>query len=152
MITDTTICVFQDIFDKLDDAAERTGTSRSRVVSSLVNYASKKMRKLHGDWIRTRYQPRRADRKWRRMHIRVRRDEYGFFFDMKKVSGLSLSHIIAHAVEHYLDELLILMQKNTDNYRYRNYAINQIFIDDIECWVIYWGIPSRIITHPPPLN
>lgn len=150
MVTDTTVCIHRDIYWKLDTAAELAGTSRDRLISSLLRHASKKMRKLHEDWIRTRYQERRPGVKWKRMHIRVRRDEYDFFFDLKKVTRFSLSHLIAHATEHYLDELIALMQNNADNYRYRNYAINQLYIDDIECWVIYWGIPNRLITSPPP--
>ena len=111
MITDTTVCIHRDIFIKLDAAAEMTGISRDQFISSLLRHASKKLRKLHDDWIRTRYQERRAGEKWSRMHIRVRRDEYDFFFDLRKVTRFSLSHLIAYATEHYIDELITLMQK-----------------------------------------
>lgn len=140
----------RDIHEKLEAAAVQIGVSRNTLISSLMKLASKKMLKLHEGWIRTRYQERRAGEKWTRRHVRVRKDEYDFFFDLRKVTRFSFSHLIAYATDHYLDELIVLMQKDTDNYRYRNYAINQIFLDNVECWVIYWGIPNRLITSPPP--
>jgi hypothetical protein len=150
MITDTTVCIHRETYEILTAAAMAAGVSRHQFISSLMKHSSKKMRKLHEDWTRARYQARRTGEKWSRMHVRVRKDEYDFFFDLRKVTSFSLSHLIAYATEHYIDELLALMKKNTDNYRYRNYAINQLFIDDVECWIVYWGIPSKFITFPPP--
>lgn len=150
MVTDTTICIHRDILEKLNEAVERSGLPRNQLISALMNHASKKMRKLHGDWIRTRYQQRRGSERCRRMHVRIRKDEYDFYYDLKKVVGFSISHIIAYMINNHLRELLRLMQNNPDNYRYRNYAINQLYIDGIECWIIYWGIPRRIIMTVPP--
>jgi hypothetical protein len=78
------------------------------------------------------------------MHVTLRGDEYEFFIDQRKVLKLSVSFIFAYAVEHYLDELMQLMKYECDNYQYRNYAIMNIVLDNVSCWLLCWGIPHEI--------
>ena len=149
MTTETTINIHTDTLTRLSAAASHLRISKSELVSSLVSFYKGKSSAYLPSRIRVCYQERRDKECWRRLHLCLRRDEYDFFLDMRFVLKLSVSFIVSQAVELYLDELMQVMINNTDNYRYRNYAICQMYIDDVMCWVHYWGIPRQLL-HPPP--
>lgn len=150
MVTETTMCVRGETREKLEAASLAAGMSRSQLVSSLLNYASKRMcleRSFRGG---IRYQERIGGVARGRMHLRLRCDEYEFFLDMRKVWKMSVSFLVAYAVEHFLDELIQKLIRNPDNYRYRNYAMTKVYANDVTCWIFYWGIPQKLIKPPAP--
>ena len=62
---------------------------------------------------------------------------------------MSVSFILAFAVENYLDEILELLtkkknNKNTDNYLYKNYVLTKNMVDRVVCWKSYWGLPRKL--------
>lgn len=150
METETTMCVRGETREKLEEASRVMGMSRGLLVSSLLNYASKRMHVERSSRGGIRYQERSGGVARGRMHLRLRCDEYEFFIDMRKVWKMSVSFLVAYAVEHFLDELIQKMIKNPDNYRYRNYAMTKVNIDDVTCWIFYWGIPQKLIKPPAP--
>ncbi len=149
MFIDTTICIHDDILKKLEEASISTGLPRRCLISCLIKYASQAMPKGPSRWRRVKYQERRKDSRWRRIHVLMRGDEYEFFDDMRKFCKMSISHLIAFAVINYLDEILEKVAANPDNYLYRNYAFTQYCIDDVVCWIIYWGLPETLLAPPP---
>jgi hypothetical protein len=138
----TTLNVRRETLERFDDACRESGIKRRDLVSSLVNFAAGKMKGRYAAWHGVRYQA--CGGGWKRMHVALRGDEYEFFIDQRKVLKLSVSYIFGYAVEHYLDELLELMKCRCDNYQYRNYAIMNISIDNVSCWLLCWGIPPEI--------
>lgn len=150
MTAETTIKINHADYNRINAASDYLGISRSRLISSLVTFFSTRNPGYLPSRIRVRYKERSDKDCWRRMHLCLRRDEYDFFFDLRIVLKLSVSLIISLAIEQYLDELVSLMKSDTDNYRYRNYAICQLIIDNVTCWVHYWGIPTTLIPQPEP--
>lgn len=149
MMVDTTIRVGREAAGRIAEICENRGIRKAALVSALVRFASGRMRPLPDGWLRVKYQGRRGKEEWRCLHLAVRPDEYEFFGDMRKVQRLSVSFIVAFAVEHFLDEMMETIGDDTDNYRYRNYLIAQFLLGDVVCWVHCWGIPPGI-TRPEP--
>lgn len=148
MIIDTTIHISVELHEALSREAKRLNITRVELISSLLGHMSRSEIDYERAWSRVRYQARRPMGSWRRMHVGLRGDEYEFFMDLKKVFKMSVSFIIAVAIERYLDELSVLMEKDNDSYRYRNYAMTQLMVGDVMCWVFYWGIPPNLLTPP----
>jgi len=120
---------------------------KSALISSLAQYAGRKIRACPDMGSSIRYQEKRPKDEWRRLHLSFRGDEYEYCIDLRKVFKLSVSCFIAHAIKHYLDDLIKLIIKGTDNYRYRNYAMMSFNIENVMCRVYYWGIP-RVLLAP----
>ena len=152
MTIDTTIYISVELHEALSREAERLKVPRVRLISSLLGHMSRRQRDYARAWTRVRYQARRPKGSWRRLHVGLRGDEYEFFMDLKKVFKMSVSFIIAVAIERYLDELSVLMEYDNDSYRYRNYAMTQLMVGDVMCWVFYWGIPPNLLTAPAPFQ
>jgi hypothetical protein len=88
-----------------------------------------------------RYQERDPLRQWHRFSISFRKDENEFFTDLRKLGKLSVSYLVAIAVEQYLDELLRKGTKIHNYVRFNHYAIGQRNDGGIICWELYWGEP-----------
>lgn len=141
MKIETTINISREQLDKLSIAAERLKTSRTALISSLLNHHSRINRRCLELWKSVKYQERMDKSKWRRFHICVRGDEYEFFIDLRKVMKMSVSFLIAYAIDEYLDELFSSTDNSTDNYPYCNYMISKFELGNVICCVFCWGIP-----------
>ena len=146
MQRETTVNIDVDVYDRLKRAADAAGVSRNVLVSSLITYSCHRAKPRTAMRGLVKYQGRSDTTDLRRVHVRFRDDEYEFFHDLRKVWKMSVSFILAEAIEKYLDELLHELVKNPDNYRYQNYASSRIIVDNVVCWVFYWGIPKKLIT------
>jgi len=112
-------------------------------VSSLLKQAGTRIRKGFENGTAVLYQERRPKHKWKRVHLSLRRDEYEYCIDLRKVKKLSVSFIIAIAIEQFLDDLISKIENNPDNYRYRNYIIICKTVNNVTNINIYWGIPPE---------
>jgi hypothetical protein len=144
----TTLHLDASVIDSIAGAALAAGLDRNRVVSSLMRHCAAEAKKRPSIWRRVRYQGRNEGGNWRRMHVALNPDGYEYSIDMRKMMKMSVSFIVAYAVEHYLDEVLEILQKVGDNYCYRNYAMMQVSINEVICWVLCWGIPRKTISIP----
>ena len=145
---DTTINIDRETLNRLEYAAGETGISRVIIISCLMRRAGAgKMERLR-PWCRVKYQARRDKAHWKKLHVVLRGDEYEYFYDLKKVFKLSVSHIIARAIDQYLDEIIELLNGGADNYHYHNYIFSTIRVHDVTCLVFYWGIPPRLLHNP----
>ncbi len=139
---ETTLYVHVDTLAHINKAALALGTSRSKIVKILLKKAMKnipdpgRMGKL------VKYQPRSSRENWHRFHIQLRIDDYEYLLDLRKLLKMSVSSILAYALQKYGDE--VINTKKTDNYLYRNYLIMREVIDGIICWRFIWGYPPRI--------
>lgn len=150
MVGETTVNIGRDVAARIAGAAAGQGASRRDIVSALLKYAAGRMKPDSFPRVCVKYQEKRPGVGWHRLHVVMRRDEYDFFTDLRKLFKLSVSFIIAYAVEHYLDEMLNHTNGITDNYLYRNYAIIQIPVGDIMCWLLCWGIHPELAKYLPP--
>lgn len=149
MDAETTINIGADILERLSSAATGRGVSRKVMISALINFSSQRLGRDYLSRVSVQYQERRPAGEWHKLHVVLRRDEYDFFVDMRKVFRVSVSLFIAMAVELYLDEMITWMDGSTDNYRYRNYAIIKIPVGDITCWLLCWGIHPDLTRFLP---
>ncbi|OHD66700.1 MAG: hypothetical protein A2176_11185 [Spirochaetes bacterium RBG_13_51_14] len=147
MIIETTVNINIDNLNRLAFASLTSGRSKNIIVSSLLRRLAEDSEKLQKTWSRVRYQNRDDKQNWRRLHLTLRPDEYEFFIDMRMVFKLSVSYLIAYAVEKYLDEIMHKILRRTDNYRYKNYIVSRIIIDGVICWMQYWGIPRTLLMY-----
>ena len=67
--------------------------------------------------------------------------------DLRKILKLSVSGILALAVNKYLPSLM--KENNSDNYHFQNYIIGKETIDGIICWRLVWGYTPKIIKFSP---
>ncbi len=145
---ETTVNLLERSYRKLKYASGTAGIRSSVLVSSLLNYT--RLRAKPAGLVRglVKYQNRCPGSHWHKLHVCLREDEYEFARDLCKVWKMSVSFIVADAIERYLDELIEKMMVKTDNYRYRNYASSRIVIHDVTCWIYYWGLPPNLLTPP----
>ncbi len=152
MTIKTTLYITNERLKKLDRAAVNSGMKRSLIISALLRHLAGKDRPEHAAFSPVCYQGRLEEHRWTRAHVSLRCDEYEFSLDLRKVLKMSVSFIVAFAIDHYLEELLSLMKGDIDNYRYRDYVIMNTFVDNVMCWIIYWGLPQKLPMPPPPCN
>ncbi len=143
---ETTLNIHVDILNKISRAAQSYGTSRSELITTLI-------KKLMDDIIdpgclgtMVRYQKRSDPDNWHAFHLQIRADDYEYFLDLRKLLKMSVSLILAYAVNKYLGK-----QKtyNTDNYLYKHYAISKEIINNVICWKFIWGFPPDILELLP---
>lgn len=142
---DTTLNIHADILKKIADSACSRGMHRSELIVLLLNKIMDETRHSVRMGRLVQYQKRRPRGEWRRIHARFEADEYEYFLDLRKLMKMSLSHILAVAVEKYIDA--ICREKNPDNNRYTNYLIINEEIDSVSCWRLIWGNPPSITKH-----
>ena len=139
---ETTINIRTDILEKIILAAHSKGISRSELIVVLIKNVMDTISDPERMGRLIQYQERRSQDEWHTFHWCVREDEYEYFLDLKKLLKMSLSLIVAYAVEKFLDK--IMKGNITDNNRYRNYVIIREFIDNIICWRFIWGFPPNL--------
>ena len=145
MKIETTVYLESAMIEKLTASATEKGVSRSALISSLMNRMALVYREYASPLKGVRYQERDGGAAKRRLHVCLRPGEYEMFIDERKVFKLSVSFILAVAVERFLCDMVDLIEKYGDNYRCQNYAIMHINIENVTAWVLYWGIPPRLL-------
>ncbi|MBP7738666.1 MAG: hypothetical protein KA369_22010 [Spirochaetes bacterium] len=142
---ETTLNIDKDILNKMTRAAQLKRISRTELIVILMN-------KVMGETMNpfffgrmVQYQEKRDPGEWHKFHIILRPDEYEFFLDLRKLLKMSVSHILAFAVERYLSKLI--NEVITDNYLYKNYVMIRELINNIQSWKLIWGYPPDIKKH-----
>jgi len=106
MNCETTMYIQEDLLLKVDDAAEKLGLSRSRVVSILLTKYMDSQREGGRAFVKLRYQERDREVNFVTKSLSLREDVYEMWVDVRKVFKLSASLVIARAIMLYLDEIL----------------------------------------------
>ena len=146
MLIETTLNVHKSILEELNICADIIGRSRTFIIKLLIQRIMKDNQRMIKTNSRVKYQERDVKENWSRINIVFNEYEYEYCQDLRKFFKMSVSYIIAYAVMRYLDEL-IKRGKIIDNYWYKNYILIVKTVDEIVCWQIYWGNPSKL-----PLN
>jgi len=139
---ETTLNLRPDISNMIAIAARRKGVSRSEIILTLLKKVMDDISDPGRMGRMVKYQERREKTEWVKFHLVLRVDEYEYLLDLKKLLKMSVSLMLAYAVEKFLDKLL--KRNITDNNRYRNYIIAREIIDNIICWKFIWGYPPNL--------
>ena len=142
MNIETSVNLSGQSVNTLKETAGRLGISVSRLVSILIMIVLRSQEEII-ILKRVKYQKRLLDDKWKTLHLYLRSDVYESSLDLKKVMKMSVSFIIATAIEKYLDEIVnkLKQKENTDNYMLPYIFILKI-IDEIQYIIIIRGIPT----------
>ncbi len=146
-MVETTVYMHKNTLEMLNRGAAITGRTRTFIIKRLMRRVMHDNRKMLKSHSRIKYQERDLKENWHRLHIVMNEYEYDYCLDMRKFFKMSVSFILAFAVNRYLDEIkyeLLDVNQNTDNYLYRNYVLIKKTIDGVICWQIYWGIPRKL--------
>lgn len=139
---ETTLNINSDLLEKLVRAARSENKSRSEFIIMLIKKSMDDISNPGRMGTMVRYQKRHKTHEWRRIHLQIRIDDYEYFLDLRKLLKMSVSLILAYAVEKYLPS--VLLNKTTDNNRYHNYVVIRDIIDNVICWKFLWGYPRNI--------
>ena len=142
---ETTLNVHLDILDKLQHAADKRGISCSAMIVVLLQKVMRARDKNVCMGRLVQYQKRRRKEDWHRFHIVWRADDYEYFLDLRKLLKLSVSRILAEAVEKYLKKLR--KKDFTDKNRIRNYVLMGRIVDKVRHWQFFWGLPQNIVQY-----
>jgi len=139
MYRETTLYIRNDLLEKLDDAASTLDISRSMLVSILLVKYIKKNKTGSMAFERLRYQKREENPQYSTKSLSLRKNVYELWCDVRKVFKLSASHLIALAIEMYLDELLT----RGEPYNYLEFYLTKIIYHGNACLIqIIWGAPE----------
>ncbi len=138
---ETTLNIQVDILNKITRAAQSHGMSRSEMITLLIKKTIYDISDPGRPGTMVRYQKRKDLKDWQVFHIQIRSDDYEYFLDLRKLLKMSVSLILAYAVNKYLDKLEIV---TTDNYLYKHYTIIREIINDAICWKFIWGMPPDL--------
>lgn len=154
----TTLYVHEATLGLIAEACAMTGTTRSRLIATLLERSMRDpgMEPRIGRLVR--YQ--RADRReaWRTVHVRFREDEVDYVKDLRSFYRVSASLLLAVAARRFIREIIRQSEKReqSDNYPFSNYLLSRETIDGYIFWKICWGFPPNpekyITIDPAPLE
>lgn len=144
---ETTTCISYQQYAIVKDIAQYYKLSVTTLVVLLIRYAIeyKKVKLQAGQ--KVMYRERRGEDTWRLLHLQLNADEYEFFLDVKKVWKMSIAKVIEYCIDNYLFALInnVLEKDKTDNYLYSNYHFEVGEEEGIKYYLIYWGLPLKIL-------
>ena len=144
---ETTINMHRETYELLTATAKETGINRSCLIKHAVLFYGEDMGDISEDFFTSvSYQNSDLKKNWHKFHITLSPAEYNFFIDLRNLLKLSVSRIVATALEKYL-ELLVhpeLALKDTDNSPVPAYSFQVETGSRPQKHVKWWGIPEKI--------
>ena len=144
MNIETTANMHINILRKIERASVTLNKSQMYIVRLLLGVLLEDEEKHTRSWSRIRYQKRDVPENWTTFHLTLRQDEYDFTQDLRKVYRMSLSYVIAYAVDKFLDIIIskltsIKFNNKIDCFLYSNYIVSYKKIEGVHCWQYCWG-------------
>ncbi len=139
----TTLNIRIDLLDQISKAAKTNRISCSKMIFVLMQKAAADIDNPGNIGRLVRYQERRGPKAFRPFHVNVREDTYEYWQDMRKLLKMSVSFVLAVAVQKYLMDKPI---KNiySDNYLCKNYFIIKQVFNSVIIWKFIWGCPPNL--------
>ena len=144
---ETTLNIHTDILKKITVAAQTRNISRSEMILLLIKNIMDEVSQPSRFGAMVQYQERSNEEAWKTFHLVVREDDYEYLLDLRKFLKMSVSLIIACAVNKFLRKPTKTII--TDNNRYKNYVLVKEMVDTIICWRLFWGYPPNIGKYLP---
>lgn len=142
MIIKTTFNMHIKVHEKIDRISHVTGLSEMEIINLLAKKVMGKSRHHYRLGKSVQYQKQREPEEWSLFHVKIMPDVYEYLLDLRKLLKMSVSLIIADAVNDFFGEMCD--KKSSDNYHFKNYFISLAIDGGIICWKLYWGIPHEI--------
>lgn len=133
------------ILNQIARAAELKGLSRSEMIVILIKKVMDEKWKTVPVGKMVKYQQKCSPGDWHAFHLQLREDDYEYFLDLRKLLKMSVSLILAYAVDKYLQQLIT--GDITDNYRFIHYVVVKELVENIICWRFYWGCPPTLMKY-----
>lgn len=137
----TTVYINISRYKRLERTSFVTGCSPGRIAIVLMNRFKVRNKRSFTCFKAVRYQKPIPGIPWMRMHLDLNESEYEHFIQLRCQHKLSVSHMLAIAIDQYLDKLLA---EGMDNYKR---SLFPVFIydlhenkNDIEI-TIFHGVP-----------
>lgn len=146
MHIETSIYINASVLENISRAARINGITRTELIVQLMKKLMKDMPGGAHCGRSVRYQDKSSKDSWRIFHVQLSPEVYEYFLDLRKCLKMSVSSLVALAVKKYLNQKLKI--NFTDNYQFQDYCFVEGLVEDIKCWVQFWGIPSRIGKKP----
>jgi len=146
MFIQTTINLNTPSLLLINSAARISGKTRSNIIILLMRRIMIDQRNLVRNNRSIQYQEVLPKESWHRLHITLYSSDYECFLDLRKFCKRSVSLLISLAIDLYLNELIDLLLRGTDNYHFQNYIIISGEVKGVVYWKIYWGIPKKMGT------
>lgn len=148
MVIETTLNMHNNILERINFASKKVKKSRTYIIRLILGKMIEDNNKFKRLWSPVKYQKRDVYDNWHIFHLTLRQDEYAFSMDLRRIYRMSLSGIVAYAVDEYLDGVISMVTEDnneniTDNYLYKNYIIAYRLVDGVHSWRIYWGYTDR---------
>jgi len=137
---ETTINIRDDLLEKLDKAAGNKGITRSRLISILLVKYMKNQQAGGKVFTRLKNQDRDPSVKYRRKNIYLREDIYEMWCDVRKAFKLSAAHLIARAIDQYLEKIVETNLQPDNNFNM--YVSRFTYSDKTTIISIIWGYPG----------
>jgi hypothetical protein len=151
---ETTLNLHVDILKKITLESRKRGISRSEMIVFLLKKSMEKVSNPGHFGSLVRYQMRSSPEEWHVFHIKLRVDDYEFMLDMRKLLKMSVSLILARAVQRFLQRTTKTINSyfkkyKADKYRFRNYVIIRETVSHVVSWRFLWGFPPNIGDYFP---
>jgi hypothetical protein len=151
---ETTLNIQADALKKITEQAIAAGVSRSAIIIFLLKKSMDNVSNPGRFGSLVKYQKRSGEAEWHSFHIKLRVDDYEYLLDLRKLLKMSVSLILACAVERYLNKKQTTINNHWEKYkadknRYMNYIIIGEVISNVICWKLFWGFPPNIAQHLP---
>jgi hypothetical protein len=142
---ETTLNIRGKILRKIEKAASSRGISRSDMICIMLKHVLDDASIMVRTGRLLQYQDRGAPEKWNTVHVRFDEVECEYFQDLRKLSKMSLSLILAYAVIRFLDK--VRGENIADNNRYLSYFIVKEKLGMTISWRLIWGRPPTPYSH-----
>ncbi|MCX8123727.1 MAG: hypothetical protein N3F66_06135 [Spirochaetes bacterium] len=141
---ETTTCITQEHRELLEYYADMCGLSMSDIITSLIHYAALCEKRIPKTFRNIQYR-KRDKKKWGRIHLYIRYNEYEFLLDMKKMWKMSVALLIEYCIENVLEEFIkvLLQEDDTYSYRFTNYTFKFTKVHGFHSYQIIWGLPPE---------
>ncbi len=144
---DTTINIKSDLLTRITKATADHGISLNRIIAVLI-YKSLKNCSIKIKLFNTvKYQETGDDIIWHTLHVSFTEDIYEKALDMRKVLKMSVSFIIARAIEVYLNDVIreLSDKTDTDNYIQEYVCISNKYNGFLNFSIFWSNQPDKII-------
>ncbi len=150
---DTTIYIKLDLVYKLTESSSNNGIPINKIIVILINKLLSNCSIKATLFNTVKYQKSGNDIVWHKLHVSFSPDVYEKALDLRKLMKMSVSYLIARAIELYLDQVIkeLFRKDNADNY-----SSEYVFISS-KCrgllyFTIFWRKPRKSMIKKYTVN
>ncbi len=141
---ETTVNIDRGTYSKLNEASEKYGVSKSRLIGLLIELFVQREETPECTVGTVKYQQTQPKENWKQLHIVIPGYACDFFDDIRKLWKCSVSFLVVLAVKKYLAHLDEIFTKGfTDNYWSGAYTSILFEHNNMQFLLFCWGVPQE---------